>query len=463
MDEAHRPQFHYTCRSGWLCDVNGPIFHAGEYHLFYEYNPAGPTWTYANMHWGHAVSTDLLRWRELPPILAPDRHGPVNSGSVAVDWNDTCGLATAGDPVLVALYTEGRYLLPANRPAAQSLAYSNDRGRTWTRFAGNPVLGRTTHYARDPKVLWHAASGRWIMALILSEHGDERDHRFGLFSSPDLRRWRWESTLDLPPACDCPDLFALPADGDLDDLRWVFWGGDGTHAIGTFDGRSFTAEGAIVPPLVPYDCNGAAGFAAKVFADLPATDRRAIQIAWLRNGDYPGMAFSQQLTFPCELSLRTGAGAARAVAQVCRQPVREIELLYRRRHQWRDAALAPGYDPLAAVAGELFDIEVELQPGTAQRVAFTLHGRTVAWDARTRRLACMGTEVELAAEPDPDSLTLRMLLDRNSIELFADGGAVALAFSFVPRPEQKGLKLTAAGGTARIVALDVRELASIHA
>ena len=190
MDEAHRPQFHYTCRAGWLCDVNGPIFHAGEYHLFYEYNPAGPTWTYANMHWGHAVSTDLLRWRELPPILAPDRHGPVNSGSVAVDWNDTCGLAAGGEPVLVALYTEGRYLLPGNRPAAQSLAYSNDRGRTWTRFAGNPVLGRTTHYARDPKVLWHAASGRWIMALILSEHGDERDHRFGLFSSPDLRQWR---------------------------------------------------------------------------------------------------------------------------------------------------------------------------------------------------------------------------------------------------------------------------------
>ena len=121
-------------------------------------------------------------------------------------------------------------------------------------------------------------------------------------------------------------------------------------------------------------------------------------------------------------------------------PVREIELLYRRRHQWRDAALAPGFDPLAAVAGELVDLEVELQPGTAQRVAFTLHGQTVAYDARTRRLACMDTEVELAAEPDPDSLTLRMLLDRNSIEIFADGGAVALAFSFVPRPEQKGLR-----------------------
>ena len=97
----------------------------------------------------------------------------------------------------------------------------------------------------------------------------------------------------------------------------------------------------------------------------------------------------------------------------------------------------------------VFDIEVELQPGTARRVAFTLHGQTVAYDARTRRLSCMGTEVDLAAEPDTDSLTLRMLLDRNSIEIFADGGAVALAFSFVPRPEQKGLGLTAAGGTAR--------------
>ena len=153
MDEAHRPQFHFTCRAGWLCDVNGPIFHAGEYHLFYEYNPAAPTWTYTNMHWGHAVSPDLLHWRELPPMLAHDRHGPVNSGSVAVDWHNTCGLAAGGGPVLVALYTEGRYLLPANRPAAQSLAYSTDRGRTWIRFAGNPVLGATTHFARAPKVM----------------------------------------------------------------------------------------------------------------------------------------------------------------------------------------------------------------------------------------------------------------------------------------------------------------------
>ena len=449
MHEAHRPQFHFTCRSGWLCDVNGPIFHAGEYHLFYEYNPAAPTWTYTNMHWGHAVSPDLLHWRELPPMLAPDRHGPVNSGSVAVDWHDTSGLAAGRGPVLVALYTEGRYLLPANGPAAQSLAYSSDRGRTWTRFAGNPVLGPTTHFARDPKVLW-------------SELGDERDHTFGLLSSPNLREWRLESTLEMPTACDCPDLFTLPADGDPDDLRWVFWGGDGTHAIGAFDGRGFTVDGGIAAPLVPYDRNGAAGFAAKVFGGLPADDGRAIQIAWLRHGAYPGMAFSQQLTFPCELSLRTGAGPGRS-ARVCRQPAREIELLYRRRHHWRDVALAPGHDPLAAVEGELFDIEVELQPGTAQRVAFTLHGRTVTYDARTRRLTCMDRAVELTPAPGTGSIALRMLVDRNSIEIFADAGAVALAFSILPRAGQADLRLAASGGTARVVSLNVSELASIHA
>lgn len=463
MDEAHRPQLHFTCRAGWLCDVNAPIFLAGEYHLFYEYNPAAPTWTYTDMHWGHAVSPDLLHWRELPPMLAPDRHGPVNSGSVAVDWNDTGGLATGRESVLVALYTEGRYLLPANLPAAQSLAYSNDRGRTWTKFAGNPVLGPTTHFARDPKVLWHAASGRWIMALILSEHGDERDHTFGLYSSPDLRQWRLESTLEMPTACDCPDLFALPADGDPDDLRWVFWGGDGTHAIGSFDGRRFTVQDAVAAPLVPYDRNGAAGFAAKVFGGLPADDGRAIQIAWLRNGAYPGMAFSQQLTFPCELSLHTGAAAGSVPARVCRQPVREIEMLHRRRHHWQDMALAPGRDPLAAVEGELFDIEIELQAGTAHRVAFSLHGQTVAYDTRTRRLSCMDLEVEMPPAPGNGSLALRMLLDRNSIEIYADAGAVALAFSYLPRPDRTGLRLTADGGTARIASLSVWELVSIHA
>jgi sucrose-6-phosphate hydrolase SacC (GH32 family) len=462
MDEIHRPQLHFTCRAGWLCDVNGPIHHAGEYHLFYEYNPAAPTWTYTNMHWGHAVSTDLLHWREMPPMLAPDHGGPINSGSVAVDRYNTSGLATGSEPVLVALYTEGRYLLPDNRPAAQSLAYSNDRGRTWTRYAGNPVLGATTHYARDPKILWHAASGRWIMALILSEHGDERDHTFGLFSSPNLRNWQLQSTLEMPTACDCPDLFALPLDGDPDDLRWVFWGGDGTHAIGAFDGGSFTVLGGLVPPLVPYDQNGASGFAAKVFGGVPADDGRAIQIAWLRNGAYPGMPFSQQLTFPCELSLRTGAGTGR-VAQLCRQPVREIESLYRRRHRWRNATLAPGDDPLAAVAGELFDIMVELQPGTARRVAFTVHGHTVAYDTHARRLFCMDREVELSTDPGNGSITLRMLVDRNSIEIFADAGATTLACSFLPHIGKTGLRLTAAGGTARIVSLNVCELASIHA
>ena len=454
-DEAHRPQFHFTCQKGWLCDINGPVYYGGEYHLFYEYNPADTTWIYTNMHWGHAVGTDLIHWQELPPVLAPDEGGPINSGSAAVDWKNTSELQSGEENVLVALYTEGSYLLPSNKPAAQSLAYSNDRGRTWTKYAGNPVVGATEHYARDPKFFWHEPTKKWIMTFILSENGNEHDNTFGLFSSPNLKDWILESKLDMPTACDCPDMFELPLDDDPNDLRWVFWGGNGTHAIGDFDGKTFTPEGNIHLSLLPLNENGANGFAAQVFSDIPASDGRTIQIAWLRNGEYPGMEFNQQMTFPCELSLRTFPEGIR----LCRLPAREIEILHREHHRWEDGALSPGENPLSGISGELFDIRTEIELGEADEVVFELHGQSVVYDAGSQKLSCLGKEVELA--PVEGVIVLHILLDRNSIEIFANKGEVSLSFSFLPQAEKIGLRLEASGGNAKIRSLDVYELESI--
>jgi hypothetical protein len=228
--ESLRPRFHFTPVRGWTNDPNGLVFYKGEYHLFFQHNPYGVPW--GNMTWGHAVSSDLLRWQSWDEPIHPDALGTIYSGSAVVDWNNTAGFQTGDEATVVCIYTSagGTSPLSAGRPFAQSIAFRRDRGRTWTKFAGNPVLGHRAGENRDPKVIWHAPAKRWIMALYLE--GD----RYALFGSPNLKEWAWLS--DVPPlgASECPDLFELPVDGDANDRRWVFWGANNNYILGQFDG-----------------------------------------------------------------------------------------------------------------------------------------------------------------------------------------------------------------------------------
>ena len=173
--EKLRPQFHFSPRRGWNNDPNGLVYYKGEYHLFFQHNPYG--WDWGNMHWGHAVSPDLIHWKELPVALYPDEHGTMFSGSAVVDWNNTAGFQTGAEKVLVCIFTA------AGSPFTQGIAYSNDRGRTWTKYANNPVLPHIIGDNRDPKVIWYAPEEKWVMALFL----DKSD--FALFSSKDLKKW----------------------------------------------------------------------------------------------------------------------------------------------------------------------------------------------------------------------------------------------------------------------------------
>jgi fructan beta-fructosidase len=241
--EAYRPQFHFTPAKNWMNDPNGMVYYDGEWHLFYQYNPFGEKW--GHMSWGHAVSKDLVHWEHLPLALAEENGVMIFSGSAVIDWNNTSGFGKDGKPPMVAIYT-GHY---TEKPLQnQQIAYSNDRGRTWTKYEGNPVIDINEKDFRDPKVLWHEATRQWVMAVSLPT---ERKVRF--YGSPDLKSWTQLS--DFGPAgsttgiWECPDLFPLPVEG-TNEQKWVLVvnvgggapaGGSGCqYLVGDFDGKAFT-------------------------------------------------------------------------------------------------------------------------------------------------------------------------------------------------------------------------------
>src|SRR5688572_27857608 len=244
--EPFRPQFHFTPERNWMNDPNGMVFFAGEYHLFYQYNPFGDKW--GHMSWGHAVSRDLVRWEHLPPALAEEDGVMIFSGSAVVDWKNTSGFGKAGRPPFVAIYTGHHTTKPLQN---QHIAHSTDRGRTWTKFAGNPVLDIGERDFRDPKVIWHEETKRWVMAVAWPTN-----HKVRFYASPNLKEWTHLS--DFGPAgsvagiWECPDLFPIGRD------KWTLIvnigggapaGGSGTqYFVGEFDGKEFRLDESYPKP-----------------------------------------------------------------------------------------------------------------------------------------------------------------------------------------------------------------------
>jgi len=179
--EPFRPGYHFSPKVNWTNDPNGLVFFEGEYHLFFQYNPFGDVW--GHMSWGHAVSNDLLHWKELP-VAIPEADGVmIYTGSVVIDRANTSGFCKGGKPCMVAIYT-GAHRSVKPEVQEQSLAYSNDRGRTWTKYEKNPVLNLNLPDFRDPKVFWSLASRRWIMAVSLPD-----DHKVVFYGSANLKQW----------------------------------------------------------------------------------------------------------------------------------------------------------------------------------------------------------------------------------------------------------------------------------
>jgi fructan beta-fructosidase len=284
--EKNRQQFHFSSKRGWNNDTNGMVYYDGEFHMFWQHNPYG--WNWGNMTWGHTVSKDMVHWKELGDAIHPDHLGTIFSGSAVVDEKNTAGWQTGDEKVIVCVYTSagGTNAWSRGQPFTQSVAYSNDRGRTWTVYEGNPVLGHINGSNRDPKVIWHKPTGRWVMVLYMD------GGMMAFFSSTDLKSWTKHS--ELKCFHECPELFELPVDGDKNNKRWILYGGSGDYLIGDFDGKEFKPHGKAIRFQ-----HGNCFYASQTFTNVPKSDGRRIQMAWARIAT-PGMPFNQCILFPVE-------------------------------------------------------------------------------------------------------------------------------------------------------------------
>jgi sucrose-6-phosphate hydrolase SacC (GH32 family) len=442
--ETYRPQFHFTAAKNWINDPNGLVFYKGQYHLFFQHNPFSTKW--GNMTWGHAISTDLLHWRQLDNALEPDALGTIFSGSAVVDWNNTSGLQQGDEKVLIAIYTAAGNTSDQSKGQkfTQCLAYSTDAGKTWTKFAKNPVLAHVRGENRDPKIVWHEQTKAWIMALYL----DGND--FAFYSSPDLKSWQQIQTMTVPGCAECPDFFSMPVDGDSTNIKWVWTAANGHYLVGEFDGKSFKPE-STTPKQVDF---GKGYYAVQTYSDVP--DGRHIQIAWMNNGRYPRMPFNHQMSIPRELKLKRTADDLR----LFNLPVKEIESLRKKTQYWKNATIKPGENLLSDIRGQYLDVRAEFEPGDAEQFGLRLRGEPILYSTKTKRLTT-GVLGSAPLELENGILKLHLLLDRTSLEIFANDGRVSITGCFLPPDDNQFLETLAIGGAARLRSLDIHELNSI--
>ena len=429
--ESLRPQFHFTARQwtmdrlnpgmkeeGWVNDLNGLIYYEGEYHLFAQ------RWAKC---WLHAVSKDLVHWTELKPAFWEEEVGSgVQSGTCVIDYKNTSGLSPdPANPPMVAFWSRFD-----NR--SQCLSYSLDRGRTWKAYAKNPFM---IFPERDPKVFWYAPGNHWVMMM----YGDGKYH---IHTSKNLLEWKNENH-PIGDSFECPDFFELPIDGDPKNKKWVLIQGNGNYSIGTFNGTEFKEETKRHPCDV-----GPHFYATQSWHNTDTGDGRRIQTAWMRGADFVDMPFSQMISFPCELTLHTTPDGLR----VFRKPIKEIATLHVGQDTWTNRTLAQEQTLRLEPAGQLFHIEAEVSIPEGARLVFNLRGVPVIVTSKTLESGHKPASVQDQIKK------LEILVDRTSVEAFANDGEVSSTRYVLPK--SSGLSVKAEGGPVTIQSLTVHPLNS---
>ena len=497
-NEQYRPQFHFSPPQQWMNDPNGMVYFDGEYHLFYQHYPDSNVW--GPMHWAHAVSKDMVHWENLPIALFPDSLGYIFSGSAVVDRNNTSGFGENGKPPLVAMFT---YHDMAGEKAgrkdyqSQAIAYSNDRGRTWTKYSGNPVLpnpGNVKDF-RDPKLIWNNSSHQWIVTLAVGDHAE-------FWGSPNLKDWSHLSDFGKEygghgGVWECPDLFPVQVDAST-DKKWVLIvninpgapnGGSGTqYFVGDFDGKNFVMDPAFAKNVekgngVWLDY-GKDNYAGVTWSDVPESDGRRLLLGWMSNWEYatvvPTKAWRSACTVPRALILKNTAEGYRLSSQ----PVKELESLRAISFILSETAITgsldltskTGFSPAQSEWILDFDISegptahlgVELSntKGEIYRIGFDAarhqfySDRTKSGDHSFSTTFASGIHTAPRASTDK-TVRLHLFFDVSSAELFADGGATAMTELFFPTENFNQVKIYATGGKVRLTKASAWQLKSI--
>jgi len=481
--ELHRPQLHFSPKSQWMNDPNGLIFYAGEYHLFYQHYPKDAVW--GPMHWGHAVSTDLIHWEHLPIALYPDTLGMIFSGSAVADKKNSSGLGSPTTPPLVAMFTYHN----AEREKqghldyqTQGIAYSIDHGRTWSKYVGNPVIKNPgVKDFRDPKMFWHEPSGKWIVTLVAGDHAE-------FYGSNDLKRWTKLSEFGKTfgshqGVWECPDLFPLTAKGESTQ-KWILIininpggpnGGSGTqYFIGDFDGTTFTCEtDASTISWLDY---GPDNYAGITWADSPG-DRTTL-IGWMSNWAYaqvvPTHPWRSATTIPRDLGLERVNGKLVVTSAI-------VPELYQSASQEKVFEPFEVTDSVELSSGLIFDASTSVWNGSiedkdwhitfsnakGQRVIlgyeqdkkrFFIDRRNSGDNSFSKEFGQVSYAERIATTR---SIPFSMVMDVSSVEVFFDSGSTVMTALFFPDSPYNRIFIESTSGPVKVDSLVVQSLKSI--
>jgi fructan beta-fructosidase len=481
--EQHRPQFHFSPATQWMNDPNGMVFYDGEYHLFYQFYPDSNVW--GPMHWAHAVSKDMVYWDHLPIAIYPDSLGYIFSGSAVVDWNNTSGFGINGKPPLVAMFTY--HNVKAEKAGRsdyenQGIAYSNDRGRTWIKYSGNPALINTSNHKdfRDPKLVWDDDSKQWVVVLAVGDHTE-------FWGSPNLKKWRYLGEFGKELGAhggvwECPDLFSIKVAG-TGEKKWILIvnlnpggpnGGSGTqYFVGNFDGKQFIPDPNFVQ-LVPKGKGmwldwGKDNYAGVTWSDVPSKDGRRLLLGWMSNWEYaqivPTTVWRNATTLPREMVLKQTQDGYRLYSQ----PARELEKLRATAFQLPATTLSEpinltdkiGFSPAQSEwmlefippvgSNARCGIELSNEKNETYRIGFDaaknqfFSDRTNAGNHAFSDKFANNVHISPRFSKD-NTVRLHVFFDAASAELFADDGATLMTELYFPSTNFSRIKIFAEGG-----------------
>lgn len=484
MNEPLRPQFHFSPELNWMNDPNGLVFHNGEYHLFYQYNPAGNEW--GHMSWGHAVSKDMMSWEHLP-IAIPEKDGVMAfSGSCVVDHRNSSRFGTGNTPPMVAIFTGHK---PGKQ--VQNLAYSNDDGRTWALYEGNPVLDLGLADFRDPKVFWHEGTKQWIMVVSLAT-----ERVIAFFGSDNLKNWKELSRFG--PAgvrsksnWECPDLFELPVENESGKKLWVLeadmgdgsiaGGSGGEYFVGHFDGVRFTTIQH--SQWVDY---GRDFYAPISFENFPNTDNRRVWLGWFNNWQtclIPTQPWRGSMSVPRELSLRKLSFNSEEPATyvLVQKPIREFSKLYGESTPLDTRQL--GWPPKKITQpGEIpemqFELTAEFKPGRARSLGLRIHTGEDEYTEIGYDSQFLGAYVDRTKSGNVSfhpafsgrhnaparlidgKVSVRVLVDRSSVEVFVNDGEAVISDQIFPTNQKPWIEAFVGDKSAEISQARVIEIKS---